>query len=157
MCCAIIISALSLLSLVNGQCSQSGITVTGSSGSFSSPNYPSSYPNSVTCRWIIKVPEGYLVRLSLQSFQLETCALPSPVCSCDHLEVKDGTDGSSKQLGRYCGNDKPSPVQSSGRFMWIEFDTDLTGNEKGFLATYSAVGMYPTTSFTWQLLLHCLF
>ena len=58
------------------------------------------------------------------------------------MEIKDGMDDSSKQLGKYCGKDKPFPVQSSGRFMWIEFDTDLTGNGKGFLATFNAVGMH---------------
>lgn len=151
--CAIFISAISLLSLVKGQCSQSGITLTGTSGNVSSPSYPSNYPNRQTCRWIITVPQGHLVRLSFEVFQLETCAVPSPVCSCDHVEVRDGRDGSSKQLGRYCGSDKPSPVQSSGRFMWIEFDTDLTGNEKGFLANFNSIGMYPAFSLYY---LHCI-
>ncbi|XP_078357451.1 uncharacterized protein LOC144642360 [Oculina patagonica] len=137
-------TAISLLSSVKGQCSQSGITLTGTSGNVSSPSYPSNYPNRQTCRWIITVPQGYLVRLSFEVFQLETCAVPSPVCSCDHVEVRDGRDGSSKQLGRYCGNDQPSPVHSSGRFMWMEFDTDLTGNEKGFLANFIAVAI-PTS------------
>jgi len=73
---------------------------------------------------------------------LESCVLPSPVCSCDHLEVRDGIDGNAELLGRYCGNEHPTAAQSSGRFMWIEFDTDFTDNEIGFLATYTAVGMY---------------
>lgn len=134
--------ALTCLSSVEGQCSSSGTTLTGSSGSFSSPNYPSNYPNGETCRWIITVPTGHLVRLSFQSFQLESCAFPSPICSCDHLEVRDGTTGSSKRLGRYCGNEYPAAVQSSGRSMWIEFDSDLFSNEQGFSATYTAVGMF---------------
>ncbi|KAL9985291.1 hypothetical protein ACROYT_G007676 [Oculina patagonica] len=131
--------ALTFLSSVEGQCSSSGTTLTGSSGSFSSPNYPSNYPNSETCRWIITVPQGHLVRLSFESFQLESCALPSPVCSCDHVEVRDGTVASSERLGIYCGNEYPAAVQSSGRSMWIEFDSDLFSNEKGFNATYTAV------------------
>lgn len=137
-----LITALTLLSSVKGQCSESGISLTDLSGNFSSPNYPSNYPNSETCRWIITVPQGNLVRLSFQFFQLESCVLPSPVCSCDHLEVRDGIDGNAELLGRYCGNEHPTAAQSSGRFMWIEFDTDFTDNEIGFLATYTAVGMY---------------
>ncbi|XP_078360313.1 bone morphogenetic protein 1-like [Oculina patagonica] len=131
--------ALTLFSSVRGQCSSSGITLIGTSGSFSSPNYPSNYANRQTCTWIITVPQGHLVRLSFESFQLESCALPSPVCSCDHLEVRDGSVASSERLGRYCGDEYPAAVQSSGRFMWIEFCTDLFSNEKGFFATYTAV------------------
>ena len=107
---------------------------------FSSPNYPSNYPNSRTCRWIISVPQDHLVQLSFQTFVLETCLISS-VCSCDHVEIRDGSDGNSPRLGRFCGVNKPPPTQSTGRFLWVEFDTDLTRNEKGFDATYTAVGM----------------
>ena len=62
------------------------------------------------------------------------------ICTCDHVEVRDGSDGDSTKLGTFCGNNKPAPVHSSGRFMWVEFDSDLTSNERGFLATYTAVG-----------------
>ena len=81
------------------------------------------------------------MRLSFQAFELESCVISSPTCSCDHFEVRDGTVASSELLGRYCGNEHPAAVQSSGRSMWIEFDTDFTDNERGFFATYTAVGM----------------
>ena len=126
---------------VKGQCSDTGVTLTGFSGSLSSPNYPSNYPNGQTCRWIITVPEGYRILLSFQTFQLETCFFAS-VCSCDHVEVRDGGSEDSSKLGKFCGAVKPAPVHSSGRSMWVEFDSDFTRNEKGFLATYGAVGMY---------------
>ena len=130
------------LSSVKGQCSQSGITITlptGSSGNVSSPNFPSNYPNSMTCRWIITVPQGHLVRLSFNDFQLTSCFVSCS--SCDHLEVRDGTDDSSAQLARYCGTELPYDVQSSGQSLWIEFVSTSTNNEKGFLATYTTVGM----------------
>ena len=126
--------------LVQAQCNKDGFILTGSSGSFSSPNYPSNYPNSRTCRWIIGVQDGHRVQLTFQTFLLETCVIPS-VCTCDHVEIRDGSDGSSPSLGRFCSDNKPSPIQSSGRFLWIEFESDLTTNEKGFSATYVAVGM----------------
>ena len=125
--------------LVQAQCNKDGFILTGSSGSFSSPNYPSNYPNSRTCRWIIGVQQGHRVQLTFQTFLLETCV--TSVCTCDHVEIRDGSDGSSPSLGRFCSDNKPSPIQSSGRFLWIEFDSDLTTNEKGFSATYVAVGM----------------
>ncbi|CAH3143109.1 unnamed protein product, partial [Porites lobata] len=129
---------LGLLRLVQAQCSSSGVILSTSSGSFNSPNYPSNYPNSRTCRWIIVVQEGHRVQLTFQTFVLETCVIPS-VCTCDHVEIRDGSDGSSPSFGRFCGNNKPSPIHSSGRSLWIEFDSDLTTNEKGFSATYTTI------------------
>ncbi|XP_078377630.1 procollagen C-endopeptidase enhancer 2-like [Oculina patagonica] len=56
--------ALTFLSSVEAQCSESGIALAGSSGSFRSQDYPSNYPNDLTCTWIITVPQGHVVRLS---------------------------------------------------------------------------------------------
>ena len=81
------------------------------------------------------------MRLTFQFFQLESCFLSSPTCSCDHLEIRDGTDSNAELLGRYCGNEYPTAVQSSGKFMWIEFDADSSDNERGFFVKYTAVGM----------------
>ena len=127
------------MSSVNAQCDPNGHILTGSSGSFSSPNYPSDYPNSATCRWIISVPKHHRIQLTFQTFVFETCLVPS-ICTCDHVEVRDGSDGNSPQLGKFCGKNKPPPVQSSGRYMWVEFDSDLTRHEKGFRSNYTAVG-----------------
>lgn len=84
------------------------------------------------------------MRLSFQILQLKSCsALSSLVCRgrCDHLEVRDGTDGRSEELGRYCGNEYHPTFLSSGRYMWIKFESDSSDNEKGFLVKYTAVGM----------------
>lgn len=40
-----------------------GETFTGLSGTFTSPDYPSNYPNDVLCTWHIIVPMGSLVQL----------------------------------------------------------------------------------------------
>ena len=131
-----------LSSSVKGECSSSGISLTRSNGSFYSPNYPYSYPNSETCRWTITVPHGHIVRLKFQFFRLKSCFLPSSSCKCDHFEVRDGTSGNSKLLGRYCGEDYPTTLESSGRYMWVEFYSDMHGTDRGFWVTYYAVGMY---------------
>ena len=125
---------------MQAQCSSDGVILSTSSGSFSSPNYPSNYPNSRTCRWIIVVQDGYRIQLTFQTFLLETCLVPS-ICSCDHVEIRDGSDGNSPRFGRFCANNKPSPIHSSGRSLWIEFDSDFTTKERGFFATYTTIGM----------------
>ena len=82
------------------------------------------------------------MHLSFGTFVMEKCALSSPICSCDHVQIRDGSNGNSPQLATYCGNKIPGAVMSSGRFMWVEFESDLFTNGKGFEATYTAVGMY---------------
>ena len=124
-----------------GPCSSAGTFLNGTSGSFSSPNHPLSYPNSKTCRWIISVPEGYKVNLTFNSFNLETCINSSRVCLCiDHVEIRDGNDAFSDELGTFCGDKTPAPILSTGGFMWVEFDTDFSDNKEGFHASYTAVG-----------------
>jgi len=123
----------------SGPCSSAGISLTGTSGNFSSPNYPLNYPNSKTCRWKISVPEGYRVKLTFDSFQLETCIVPS-VCTCDYVRIRDGNDQNSDELETFCGSNTPLPVLSSRRFMWVEFHADSNNNEEGFRASYTAVG-----------------
>lgn len=153
------ILAVTLLSSVKGECRASGISITRSNGTFYSPHYPYNYPNSVTCRWVITVPKGYMVRLKFQFFRLKSCFLPSSSCNCDYLEVRDGSHEYSKLLGKYCGDEYPTSVQSSGRDMWIEFYSDMHGTDKGFWVTYIAVGMYSLLLFSitnWVSKLDCL-
>ena len=107
-------------------------------GSFTSPGFPLNYPDSVTCTWIIEVPENYHVELTFNTFELETCAIES-ICTCDDVEVRDGQTGSSDLLQRLCGDNKPSSLQSSGRYMWVEFESDSKTTRKGFNATFKAV------------------
>ena len=82
------------------------------------------------------------MHLNFEAFVMENCAIPSPICNCDHVQIRDGTDGNSPKLATYCGDKNPGAVMSSGRFMWVEFDSDLFFNDRGFEATYTAVGMY---------------
>ena len=102
--------------------------------------FPDVYPPRQTCRWIISAPQGHRVQLSFHTFQLETCLIPF-ICTCDYVRIRDGNDEKSPSLGNFCGGNKPPFIQSSGRFLWVEFVTDRTRNERGFNATYTNVGM----------------
>ncbi|XP_068744395.1 tolloid-like protein 2 [Montipora capricornis] len=138
---------LNFLLCVKAQCDPNGVSLTGLSGSFSSPNYPSDYPNSETCRWIISVPQGSRIRLDFTTFILETCFVS---CSCDHVIIRDGSADNSPKLGEFCGNNRPPPTYSSGRYMWVEFDSDLRSNDQGFLATYTAIAVTSQPTVTTQ-------
>ena len=127
----------------SSQCPSNGV-LRGANGSFTSPGYPLTYPVSVTCTWIIEVPEDYQVQLTFRTFQLETCAIPS-VCTCDHVEVRDGQTASSPELRELCGDNAPSPLRSSGRYLRVEFDSDSKTTRNGFNASFNAVRKYKNT------------
>ncbi|PVD27126.1 hypothetical protein C0Q70_12278 [Pomacea canaliculata] len=56
-------------------------------GYLTSPNYPFNYYDNADCRWLILASGGYVVRLTVLNFNLETC--------CDYLELYDGTTTTS--------------------------------------------------------------
>lgn len=62
---------------------------------------------------------------------------PSWECKFDHIEVRDGPFGFSPILGRFCGQQNPPMIKSSGRFLWIKFFADAELESIGFSARYN--------------------
>lgn len=58
-------------------------------------------------------------------------------CKFDHIEVRDGPFGFSPIIGRYCGQQSPPFIKSSGRFLWIKFFADGELESLGFSAQYN--------------------
>lgn len=64
----------------------------------------SDYDKKEDCDWVIEAGEGQRVRIKFLSFEVEH----EQDCSYDFVEVFDGYDDSSHQLGRFCGNNVSS-------------------------------------------------
>ena len=106
-------------------------SLSGSSGSFSSPNYPRDYDNNLRCSWGITVPSGYLVKVTFGSFKVEN--------RWDYLRIYDGPSSSSAQLAVLTGpRSTPFVYLSTGTRLWFTFHTDHSVVEPGFHATYTA-------------------
>lgn len=60
-------------------------------------------------------------------------------CRYDYVEVRDGDNPKSPVIGRYCGDDRPTPVKSSGNSLHIRFVSDGYNNYDGFFATFQEV------------------
>lgn len=60
-----------------------GEQLTGNSGTFSSPNYPSPYDHTRTCEWTITVDPGSSITLTIDNIDMEN----SVQCQFDVLEV----------------------------------------------------------------------
>ncbi|RMC04939.1 hypothetical protein DUI87_18115 [Hirundo rustica rustica] len=107
-----------------------GETLTGPSGTITSPGYPDVYPHGINCTWIINVQPGYLVRLTFTSFNLAF----DYGCRKDYLEIYDNS--TMQKLGRYCGRSIPPSLTSGGNMMTLSFMTDHSIATEGFSANY---------------------
>ncbi|KAK3513783.1 hypothetical protein QTP70_028893 [Hemibagrus guttatus] len=108
------------------------ITIT-SAGYLTSPGYPSGYPPSQQCMWLISAPiqhQRILVNFN-PHFDLE-----SPECKYDFLEVYDGDSEKASLVGKYCGKIAPSPITSSGNLLLIKFTSDYETTGAGFSIRY---------------------
>ncbi|XP_015202543.2 deleted in malignant brain tumors 1 protein-like [Lepisosteus oculatus] len=106
----------------------------GSSGSFSSPNYPNNYNNGANCIWHITVPNGQKVFLTFTDFELESCGS----CGCDSVSIYDGRTSSSPLIAKICQNTTSDSYHSTSHYMTVVFRTDGSAVRRGFRAIYSS-------------------
>jgi len=121
-----------------GNTNNLNLKLTGSHGTLQSPI--EQYLRGLHCEWLITVPEGKLVELSFDRFNL----IPegeSIGCLYNSVQVYDGDYKSGDSLGIYCDDAVPEPLKSSGRYMWVRFISELgyDSQYRGFKATFNAV------------------
>ncbi|XP_071156308.1 cubilin-like isoform X2 [Mytilus edulis] len=112
---------------------QCGGTLTDASGSVMSPNYPSPYNHDATCVWVISVHQGDQITLTFAAMDLEH----HNDCQYDYVLVRDGSDENADLLGRWCGNEVPAVLTSTGNNLYIEFRSDVSTAGSGFKADYT--------------------
>ncbi|XP_048192147.1 deleted in malignant brain tumors 1 protein-like [Perognathus longimembris pacificus] len=114
--------------------SHCGGVISGLSGSFSSPWYPTNYPTDVECVWMIHVAEAFHIELTIPSVQLEDIY----GCPYDFVEVFDGRPAASRSLGRICAGTGLTFLSSSN-IMTAVFRSDAMITNTGFYAVYNTV------------------
>ena len=123
---------------LTGNVYNNNLTLSGSYGTLQSPQDPDYYPAGSSCDWLITVPEGKIVMLRFNRFEVE----PSfgSTCTADYVEILDGKSTDSKSKGKFCGKTKPEDIRSSGRFMFVRFRADFSSDSyyRGFNATFTA-------------------
>ena len=60
----------------------------------------------------------------------------------DFLEIYDGKDTSVNKIGKYGGETIPNDITSSGNQLYLHFESDSSGNYKGFAASFSSGKQY---------------
>lgn len=128
-----------------GNANNEKLSLSGTYGTLESPKEGSSYAPNVRCDWVITVPEGKIVKLSFDEFQLQP---DNGSCCKDYVEVRDGKESYSASKGKFCGLSTPADILSSGRYMRVSFrsDSDSTYDD-GFKATFTAEEKKKSSSF----------
>ncbi|CAH8432073.1 unnamed protein product [Dicrocoelium dendriticum] len=60
-------------------------------------------------------------------------------CANDYIEIRDGYYSGSRLLGRFCGQQLPGPILSTGARLWIEYRRSAGSLSTGFIADYEAI------------------
>ncbi|OWK59671.1 Cubilin, partial [Lonchura striata] len=112
-----------------------GGTFIAASGILMSPNYPMPYYHNSECYWLLKGNRGSPFEIQFEQFHLEH----HQKCSFDYLAIYDGNSSNAKQLGKFCGDQIPQTIHSSGDSVYIKLRTDNSLQGGGFLAKYKQV------------------
>ncbi|BFZ18035.1 hypothetical protein BsWGS_21074 [Bradybaena similaris] len=115
--------------------------VTNGFGRVSSPLYVNNlpYPAPIVCRWRINVLNADHITLNFDF--LDVGVATGNGCRDGWLEVYDGHDENSSQIGVYCGNSRPAEqIISTTNEVFIRMEaSNNSDNHLGFTLTYTAI------------------
>ncbi|XP_027512135.1 tumor necrosis factor-inducible gene 6 protein isoform X2 [Corapipo altera] len=102
---------------------------------FKSPGYPNEYENEQICYWHIRVKYGQRIHLQFLEFDVED----DVACMADFLEIYDSYDDVNGFVGRFCGDELPDDIISTGNVMTLKFLTDASVTAGGFQIRYTTM------------------
>ncbi|XP_053186417.1 neuropilin-1a-like [Scomber japonicus] len=128
---------------LNGGDTCGGNMVINHANYLTSPGYPSAYPPSQNCVWVMTAPEpGQKILVNFNPhFDLEDRG-----CKYDYVEVYNGGDEQSPMVGKFCGKIAPSPIISSGTQLLLKFVSDYETHGAGFSVRYEVFKTGPECS-----------
>nr|BAA19763.1 AsMASPb [Halocynthia roretzi] len=110
--------SLVLLYIHNIEAAPSVKNLTGSFGSFSTPNFPAVYEDNLDLEWDIKVRAGYQIKIQFTTFDLEDSYEPlEGACIYDYVKIIEG----NKTLAKFCGNNNYDAPHDN---QWITTQSD---------------------------------
>ena len=85
---------------------------------------------------VIRFATRKKVSLEFLEFHVEN----STTCSYDWVEVRDGDNPRANLLGsKLCGSQRPGPINSTGKALYLSFHTDNTVVKNGFEIQAAAI------------------
>ncbi|KAL8169698.1 UNVERIFIED_CONTAM: Inactive serine protease pamr1 [Gekko kuhli] len=61
------------------------------------------------------------------------------MCQYDYVEIRDGDSVDNRIIKRFCGNDRPPPIRSTGASLHVLFHSDGSKNFDGFHAIFEEI------------------
>ncbi|NXM04793.1 PAMR1 protease, partial [Tyrannus savana] len=93
------------------------------------------YPLNARCEWTIHVQPGFNIELRFSMLSLEF----DYMCQYDYVEIRDGDNLDSRIIKKFCGNERPPPIQSTGSSLHVLFQSDGSKNFDGFHAVFEEI------------------
>ncbi|KFO63510.1 Inactive serine protease PAMR1, partial [Corvus brachyrhynchos] len=93
------------------------------------------YPLNARCEWTIHVQAGFNIELRFSMLSLEF----DYMCQYDYVEIRDGDNLDSRIIKKFCGNERPPPIRSTGSSLHVLFQSDGSKNFDGFLAVFEEI------------------
>lgn len=113
-----------------------GHTVLGpESGTFTSINYPQTYPNNTVCEWEIRVHPSQRIIFKFGDFDIEN----STSCHLSYLRLYNGIGPGRREIGKYCGPgfQRERVIESESNEVTVQFMSGIHISGRGFLVSYS--------------------
>ncbi|KAK7915837.1 hypothetical protein WMY93_011598 [Mugilogobius chulae] len=113
-----------------------GGKITKAQGEIMTPNWPNDkYPPGTSCSWLITVEPDMVIHVKFDKFVLEA----DTYCRFDYVAFYNGGERDDSQLiGKYCGDQAPLPILTSGNVLLVQFVSDLSVTLDGFSAQYTS-------------------
>ena len=120
--------------MYSSECSQTISLVEGKQVQIKSPNYPNNYFNNLTCLWTIIAPTSLKnIKLTTDVFSIEGTSNKNTYCADYSVVISTENDGSKKESGVYCNNNKPpTEMLFIADKLFLSFKTDFISSDKGF-------------------------
>ncbi|CAH8630358.1 unnamed protein product [Schistosoma guineensis] len=117
----------------------------------------------ILCQWRINAASGERIRLNFthmdisgpitqdsihtpnnlnnlhKAYELNQKSINRISCINDYVEIRDGYYSGSPLIGRYCGQNLPPQLISTGSRLWLEYRRSAGSMTTGFIADYEAI------------------
>uniref|UniRef100_A0A1B6EBE4 Cubilin n=1 Tax=Clastoptera arizonana TaxID=38151 RepID=A0A1B6EBE4_9HEMI len=103
------------------------------------------YEKLLKCSYNIFSPSFTVLKITFQKMDVENCTSVKTyrnyetVCSCDSLQIYDGSDYQSTSMGKFCGTTLYPTLTSSTNNLLISFVTDESEGNSGFVLKIEAI------------------